>query len=266
MDLFNKEDLISRKAHFIYFYNDKSKRSSEWDLMRFIAIKSFATHHPDFVINYYTNLQPTGEYWERAKEYCKLCLVVPETQIFDKELIHPAHISDVFRIKLLLSEGGVYCDFDTITLKSFVPLLNKNKFLVADLSNRKMTIGNGVIVCPPNSEYLKTWLGLWKTFRSKDRDKYWDELSVRVHRSLTLDKELEGTFEILPSHTFYPYSHYRTNELFNKFSPHKITDDTYSVHLYDSQTYKDVNMCTEKEILENPEKSSHTWLIHKYLR
>jgi hypothetical protein len=266
MDLFNKTVNISRKAHFIYFYNDKSKRSSEWDLMRFVAIRSFAYHHPDFEINYYTNLQPTGEYWERAEEYCKLHLVEPETAIFGKDLIHPAHISDVFRIKLLIAEGGVYCDFDTITVKNFIPLLNKNKFLVADLSNRKMTMGNGVIVCPPNSPYLETWLELWKDFRSKGKDKYWDELSVRVHRTLTLNKELEGTFEILPSPTFYPYSHYHTEDLFHSYNPDKISDNTYSVHLYDSQTYKDVNLYTEKEILENPEKSSHTWLMHKYLK
>jgi hypothetical protein len=129
-----------------------------------------------------------------------------------------------------------------------------------------MTMGNGVIVCPPNSPYLETWLELWKDFRSKGKDKYWDELSVRVHRTLTLNKELEGTFEILPSPTFYPYSHYHTEDLFHSYNPDKISDNTYSVHLYDSQTYKDVNLYTEKEILENPEKSSHTWLMHKYLK
>ena len=126
-------------------------------------------------------------------------------------------------------------------------------------------MGNGVIVCPPNSPYLDTWLSMWKNFRSKGKDKYWDELSVRVHRTLSLEEHLEGMFEILPQHYFYPYSHYRTTELFHEYKPDLVKGDTYSVHLYDSQNYKDVNTYTEKEILENPTRSSHTWLMNKYL-
>jgi hypothetical protein len=263
--LFTDNIKISKKGHFIYFYNQKSKRSTEWDLMRYIAVKSFAFHNPDYEINFFTNEMPTGEYWERASKYCKLHIVQPQESIFGNTLHHPAHISDVFRIQLLLSQGGVYCDFDTITVKNFDPLLKRNVHIVGDLSNRKMTMGNGVIVAPPNSKYLKTWLGMWKDFRSKGRDKYWDELSVRVHRTLSKDPELAGTFEIVKSDFFYPYSHYKIEELFHQFRPDKITLNTYSVHLYDSQNLKDVNLYTEKEILENPQKSSHTWLISQYL-
>jgi hypothetical protein len=265
MELFDYGKDISKKGHFIYFYNEKSKRTTEWDLMRYISVKSFAINNPGYEVNFYTNQQPTGEYWDRASSYCNLHIVNPETEIFGKPLIHPAHVSDVFRIRLLLEHGGVYNDFDTITLKSFDSLLKKDKFLVGDMSTRKMTMGNGVIVCPPGSPYLSVWLDLWKDFRSKGKDKYWDELSVRVHRTLTTNKVLEGTFEILPKEYFYPYSHYRTEELFQEYKPERITKDTYSAHLYDSQNYKDVNLYTEKEILENPQKSSHTWLMNKFL-
>ena len=263
--LFEDSHVISKKGHFIYFYNEKSKRSTEWDLMRFVAVKSFAMENPGYEVNFYTNQMPTGEYWERASKYCTLHLVEPDTEIFGNKLFHPAHISDVFRLKLLIEQGGVYSDFDTITVKSFDALLKMNKHLVGDLSNRKMTMGNGVIVTPANSEYLKIWLDLFKNFRSKGKDKYWDELSVRVHRSLSKLKDLEGTFEILPQEYFYPYSHYRTDPLFYEYKPEMISDTTYSVHLYDSQNYEDVNMYTEQQILENPLASSHTWLIHKYL-
>lgn len=263
--LFSDNTNLSKKGHFIYFYNQKSKRSTEWDLMRFVAVKSFATHNPDYEVNFYTNELPTGEYWERASEYCKLHLVTPEDSIFGNTLHHPAHISDVFRIKLLISEGGVYSDFDTITIKNFDSLLQRNVHIVGDLSNRRLTMGNGVIIAPPNSEYLTTWLDLWKDFRSKGKDRYWDELSVKVHRNLSKYPDLAGTFEIVNSDFFYPYSHYKTKELFHEYKPEKITPNTYSVHLYDSQNITDVNLHTEKEIIENPTKSSHTWLINQYL-
>jgi len=257
--------MIPKKAHFIYFYNDKSKRSTEWDLMRYISVKSFADNNPDFIINFYTNTEPTGEYWERAKSYCNLILVKPETQIYGNELVHPAHISDVFRIQTLLKEGGVYCDFDTITVKSFTPLLEKNVFLVADLSTRKLTIGNGVIVSPPNSKYLSEWLLMFQNFRSKGKDKYWDEISVKAHSTLMKRDDLAGTFELLSYEYFYPYSHYRIKELFSEYQLKNLTQNAYSVHLYDSANYKWINYYTEEKIKSNPAESSYSWIVNRYL-
>jgi hypothetical protein len=256
---------MSKIGHFIYFYNNKSKRSTEWDLMRFIAIKSFALHNPDYVINFYTNKQPSGVYWERASEYCNVILSEPPTEVFSKPLIHPAHASDVFRINLLIEQGGVYCDFDTITMKSFNDLINRNKFLIGAFSNKKITMCNCTMVSPPQSLYMYAWLNMWKGFRSKGRDKYWDELSGKAHRYLTANPTLLETFQILTPEYFLPYSHYSTNELFYQYMPEKIKSNTYSVHLYDSQTHKDINLYNEEFILQNPLKSSYTWLVSQYL-
>lgn len=254
-----------KKAHFIYFYNQKSKRKSDWDLMRYIAIKSFYNENSDWEINYYTNLQPSGEYWERSKEYCKLHLVDPDTEIFGNPLIHPAHISDVFRLQTLIKHGGVYCDFDTITVGNFDKLIEMNKMLFADLSNRKHTIGNGVLIAPKDSTYCKIWLSEFKNFRSQGRDKYWDELSVKVHKNLMKREELENTFFVLPSVYFYPYSHYRINELYDMYKPSNINSNTHSIHLYDSVHYEKINTVSEQQIKENPTHSSFTYLINKYL-
>ncbi len=259
--------MLSKKAHFIYFYNENSKRSTEWDLMRYISVKSFAVENPDYVINFYTNKKPSGEYWERAKQYCNLIITEPDSEIFGNKLLHPAHMSDVFRIKILNQEGGVYCDFDTITLQSFTPLVEKNLFLVADLSSRKQTIGNGVIVSPPNSEYLDEWLLMFKHFRSKGLDKYWDEIGVKAHHKLMAKEKLKNTFELLTQEYFYPYSHYRTHELFSEYKLNNITKNSYSVHLYDSEkkNYVNVNSYTEDRIKQNPSESSYSWLVNKYL-
>jgi hypothetical protein len=265
MELFSDNIEISKKAHFVYFYNKKSKRSTEWDLMRYIAIKSFAVENPGFELNFYTNEMPVGEYWERASEHCRLHIVEPETEIFGNPLIHPAHISDVFRLKLLLQEGGVYSDFDTITIKSFEPLLRKNKFVVADQTNGKVRPGNGVIATPADSLYMKTWLELFRGFRSKGKDEYWDELSVKAHKGLMENTELAGTFELLPREYFYPYTMYDYKGLYLKHELQKISEKAISVHLYDTFNIKYVNSFTEKQIIENPEACSYSALVNRYL-
>lgn len=264
MELFSSID-IPKNCHFIYFYNDKSKRSTEWDLMRYIAIKSFSQENPDYAINFYTNQQPIGEYWDRASELCNLQMVEPETEIYGNRLYHPAHISDVFRIRALAKDGGVYCDFDTITIGSFTNLLKINKFLVGDLGKKQINMGNGVIVSPKESRYMDTWLNLYHGFRSKGRDEFWDELSVKAHAGLMKDPDLTGCSDILKSDYFYPISFYNTKPLYDELRLDKITPNTVSVHLYDALNCKKINQYSESEIKANPDRSTFTHLVNRYL-
>lgn len=265
MELFQEDFNISKKAHFIYFYNKKSKRSTEWDLMRYIAVKSFYDKNPSFTVTFYTNEQPVGEYWERASKFCKLKIVKPETEIYGNPLIHPAHISDVYRIKLLLEEGGVYSDFDTITTKSFEPFLKRNKFIIANQKDKVIEGCNAVMASPPNSPYMKAWLELYKEFRSKGRDQYWDETSVKSHSGLMSRPELAGTFELLTKDYFYPYSMYNPKPLYEVLDLKKITEKTFSIHLFDTFNGKHINSYTEEDILKNPDACTYTHLVNRYL-
>jgi mannosyltransferase OCH1-like enzyme len=50
-------------------------------------------------------------------------LVTAPKEIFGKRLRSFAHQADVLRLEILMREGGVYLDLDTITLRSFEPLM-----------------------------------------------------------------------------------------------------------------------------------------------
>jgi hypothetical protein len=268
MKLFETKEPNSlyKKMHFIYFYNDKSKRNAEWDLMRFLAAKSFHTHNPDYEINFYTNAKPTGKYWERVSDYVKVHLVDPPTEVFGNPLVHPAHASDVFRIQILNEQGGVYSDFDTITVRSFDDLLAEEKFVVGKLGSRDWKYGNGVLISPPNSKYLQEWYQEYTWFRSKGKDSYWDEHSVKMHSTLVARESLQGHYKIVPWEAFYPYRYTESDKIYNKFLPDLIKPITYSVHLYDtSVNHKKIEDWTEERIKENPEGCSFSWVASKYL-
>jgi hypothetical protein len=255
-----------KKAHYIYFYNDKSKREAQWDLMRYLAVKSFHQHNPDYSINFYTNAQPTGEYWEKVSSFVNLHIVEPPTEVFGNPLVHPAHTSDVFRIKLLMEQGGVYSDFDTITIKSFDDLIAEEKFIVGKLGSRDWKYGNGVLVSPPNSKYLEEWYAEYTWFRSKGKDKYWDEHSVKMHSTLVARESLQGHFKTLQWEAFYPYRYTESEKLYDKFLPELILPVSYSVHLYDtSVNHNKIEKWNEQRLREKPNTCSFSWIASKYI-
>jgi hypothetical protein len=256
---------ISKQGHFIYFYNDKSKRFAEWDLMRYLSVKSFHVENPDYQINFYTNAEPCGDYWERAKSFVTVHQVEPPTEVFGNPLIHPAHASDIFRIRKLKEVGGVYCDFDTITVGSFDRMLQEQKFVIARLASKSKTYGNGVLVCPPNAKYLEEWYAEYTWFRSKGKDDYWDEHSVKLHHTLTARESLAGEFKVLDYETFYPYRYTQIEKLYDEYVPELITPQTVSVHLYDSAHFKKIQAWPEERIKAEPHGCSYAWIASKYL-
>jgi hypothetical protein len=258
---------LNKKAHFIYFYNEKSRRTPEWDLMRYLAIKSFHQHNPDYEINFYTNKAPYGDYWDRVSHLINLKMTEPPTEVFGNPLVHPAHVSDVFRIQIMNQEGGVYSDFDTITVKSFDDLLAEDKFLIGKLGTRDWKYNNGVFVSNANSKYLQEWYQEYTWFRSTGKDTYWDEHSVKLHSTLIQRESLNGHFKILPWEAFYPFRYTELEKLYDKFMPEKVTPATYSVHLFDSSIcYKKIQSWSEKRILEEPETCSYSYIAAKYLQ
>jgi hypothetical protein len=252
-------------AHYIYFYNSFSKRSPLWDFMRYLSVKSFHVENPDWKIKFYTNKQPMGEWWDRVSDFVEVVMTTEPREIFGNPIPHPAHASDVQRLRCLIEEGGAYCDFDTINIGSFDKLLEKTAVVLGKLGPRQKYYGNGMMVAPKDSLYLKTWYDEYKTFRSKGRDKFWDEHSVKIHNELRERPELVGTHSFVDHSVFYPYSWLKPETLFDEYHPEFITQDTVSVHLYDAVHYKKVNQYSVQQIKENPERSSFTKIANKYL-
>jgi len=151
-----------------------------FSLVHYLAIKSaYETNKPDKMFFYY-KFEPKGIWWEKTEEYIEKVKIEPPGEIFGNKLYHVAHKADVVRLNALIEIGGIYLDLDTITKKSYTPLLN-NKFVIGRQGRyRYMGLCNAVMLSEKKSEFLITWLESYKTFRSKGKDKYWAEHSVKM--------------------------------------------------------------------------------------
>ena len=182
-----------------------------FSLAHYLSVRSAVELNHPSAAYFHFEYEPSGEWWERAKPLLNLNKINAPERIMGNELHHVAHKADVVRLRMLKETGGVYLDLDTISVKPFADLLNtsfligqelripyspKNvrqriKYLVrkkTGLLKKSETnstgLCNAVLFSEPNSEFLNLWLGSYSSFRSKGRDKYWNEHSVKVPETL----------------------------------------------------------------------------------
>ena len=169
---------IPNIIHFVYGFKEQTE---EFELYKYLAIKSALLINNPTKIYFHYKYEPFGYYWEKIKEFLTLEYVEPPAEIYGNQLVHYAHQSDVIRLQKLQKYGGIYLDIDTICLKSFEEL-RKYELVLGVQSNQNDTeiygICNAVMMCKPEHKFIIEWIDTYTTFRSKGRDSYWDEHSV----------------------------------------------------------------------------------------
>ena len=263
----NIENKIPNIIHFIYGFKEQK---SEFEIYRYIAIKSaYEVNKPDKIYFYYY-YEPYGYWWNKIKVYLTLVKIEPPTEIYGNKLHHYAHQSDVVRLQKLIEHGGIYLDIDTICLKSFSDLLHYD-FVMGKQNNsdNSETYGlcNAVILSSPNAEFPKKWLETYKTFRSKGRDTYWDEHSVL--KPLVLSNIYTKNIKILEYNSFFYPLWYNINDIiFNniyKIDDYKnIINNNYCIHLWDTYSTNYLKNLTENYIFAN--NTLYNIFSRKFLR
>lgn len=249
-----KEYVIPNIIHFVYGFK---KQDEEFDLYKYLAIKSsIDVNIPDKVYFHY-KYEPYGKYWNMIKPFLTLEYVEPATEIYGNELLHYAHQADVTRLQKLQKYGGIYLDIDTICLKSFEDL-RVYDFVIGSQGNKNNSeiygLCNAVMLSKPNCEFVIEWIDTYTTFRSKGRDEYWDEHSVLM--PLKLSYKYSNKIKILENNAFYNPLWYNINEiLFNKNFKldeyKKIINSNYCIHLWDTYSNKYLSKLTEENILND---------------
>jgi hypothetical protein len=118
--------------HYVSEVDKHMKRpaSDSFDIIRYLAIKSaHDVNKPDNIFFYYC-YEPYGEWWDRAQKYITPVKVEPPKEIFGNPINSYAHQADVIRLQVLIEEGGIYLDSDTLCLKPLTPFLDKGKFVM----------------------------------------------------------------------------------------------------------------------------------------
>jgi len=250
----NVTQKIPNIIHFIYGFKEQDQ---EFELYRYISIKSAHDLNKPDKIYFYYYYEPYGYWWNKIKVYLTLVKMDPPTEIYGNKLYHYAHKSDIIRLQKLIEHGGIYLDIDTICLKSFSDLLHYD-FVMGKQINSDCTdtygLCNAVMLSAPNAKFPIKWLETYETFRSKGRDKYWDEHSVL--KPLLLSNIYYDDIKILEYNSFfYPLWYDINNILFNnsfKIEDYKnIIKNNYCIHLWDTYSNNYLKNLTENYIFEN---------------
>ena len=266
-ELINYYDKIPNIIHFIYGFKEQKE---DFELYRYIAIKSaYDVNKPDKIYFYYY-YEPKGYWWEKIKPLLTLEKIDPPTEIFGNPVYHYAHQADIIRIQKLIEYGGIYLDIDTICLRSFQDLLDYD-FVMGLQNNSDDTevygLCNAVILSKANSLFGNKWLESYKTFRSKGRDDTWDEHSVL--KPFELSKLYSKDIKILNSKAFfyplwYDINDILFNENFNIDNYKNIIKDNYCIHLWD--TYSSVYLKSLNENLIFNNNTLYNIFSRKFLK
>jgi hypothetical protein len=198
---------IPNKLHFVFGLSENFG-GKPWGICHYLAVKSaIDLNKPEKAYLYY-KYKPTGEWFDKIEDQLDLIQIDPPTEIFGRPLLHVAHQTGVIRLQVLIEEGGIYMDVDTISNKPFTDLLHHSCVLgIQGYPDGNIEgLCDGVILAEKNSEFLQHWLLSYQSHRSKGRDQYWDEHAVRM--PYTLSQQYPELLHIEPYNSFhYPLYH-----------------------------------------------------------
>ena len=202
--------MIPNKMHFVFGLSEDFG-GKPWKLCHYLSVKSaIEINKPEKAYLYYKH-KPEGEWFEKIESELELVKIEPPKEIFGNPLLHVAHQTGVIRLQVLIEEGGIYMDVDTISVNPFTDLLDNKCVLGIEGTPDGNIEGlcDGVILAEKDSEFLKHWLMSYQSHRSKGRDQYWAEHAVQM--PYMLSKQYPELLHIEPYSSFH-YPLYHSNE------------------------------------------------------
>jgi hypothetical protein len=254
-----------------------------FSLVHYLSVKSAVELNKPTAAIFHYQYEPVGECWEKAKPFLALNKVVAPDSFLGQPLYHVAHKADVVRLQALKETGGIYLDLDTISVKPLTDLLNhsfvigqelkveyipknwrqrlKYKFgLIKNNNNAAAGLCNAVLLSERNSEFVNLWLNEYKTFRSRGRDKYWNEHSVLVPERLAAMYP-EKITQLSPYAFHYPL--YDKTGLKSMFEELTEFPEAYLHHLWESFSWNYLSKLITEKI--KTEDTTYNLIARKYL-
>lgn len=255
-----------------------------FSLAHYLAIKSAVKLNNPVATYFHYQYEPEGEWWQKAKPLLTLNKVEAPSSFLGQPLYHVAHKADVIRLQALKETGGIYLDLDTICVKPFTNLLHHSFAIGQELKpgyvpknwrqRLKLKLGwikdntgnatglcNAILLSEKNSHFVNLWLDEYKSFRSKGRDKYWNEHSVLVPEKLAA--QYPDCITKLSPYAFH-YPLYKETDLKTMFETVTDFPEAYAHHLWESFSWDKYLSQLTVEKIKN-EASTYNLIARRFL-
>jgi hypothetical protein len=231
---------IPRRFHFIFGLRPQR---SPFHLAHYLAIESCYQVNRPTCIDVHVFHEPFGHYWDLARRRVNVRVVEPVPQVRDfrygfrnracKRYAY-AHHADFIRLQVLLAEGGVYADIDTLFVSPYPNRLFAQSCVLGredDIVDQRdgqlrRSLCNAVIFARPDAAFLRLWLdGMGDAF-----DGSWSNHSTLLPQSLALKHP--DLVHIEPSRSFYPFMWTREGLHTLLEGCTRDFDGAFSIHLW----------------------------------
>ena len=164
------ENVVPKIVHFIWLGSKHIFR-----FHHFISLLSAHKHVKPDKIYFWHDTEPRGKWWERARNMMPIEMRTRPAlrRIFGNRVVDQAHQTDVVRLEIMKTVGGIYMDLDVVALRSWDDLLRYNITLGTE---SLFYLNNGVILARPATLFVDMWYESYMIFK----DKLWNFNSLYV--------------------------------------------------------------------------------------
>lgn len=233
--------MIPYIIHYV-FGMTKDFGGKPWSFIHYLCAKQCYEVNKSKMLFWYEH-EPTGFWWQMSKGFFQLRQIQAPVHIHGRPLVHPAHRADVIRLQKLKEFGGFYIDSDVFCVKPFSKFSNC-KFVIGEQrhSSGKFTYGlcNATMGAEPGAFFLVDWLDRYRSFRSKGRDQFWDEHSVRLPIQLA---KSHPEITVVSHETFNNPLWDKTRDLFE--NNEVDVSQSVSIHLWETHNWEWLKDLTE---------------------
>lgn len=176
--------MIPQTIHFVFGLSEDFA-GMPFSLYHYLAALSAKVINKDYEVVMHYHYEPVNnEWWERCKQIVTMDrLLSSPTTICGKTIKHCAHKADWVRVEVLLADGGIYLDMDTLCIAPFTPLMNKKFVMGLEVWHGQITgMCNAVIISEKDHPFLKLWEEGFSEFNPDD----WNKIACRKPLELAL--------------------------------------------------------------------------------
>lgn len=203
-----------------------------WSWIHHCSVLTAKAANPGAELVCWYEYEPRGRWWDQSREHLTLRKIDAPIEIHGRRLCHPAHRADVVRLRVLAEHGGTYIDSDVWCLRPFSEIRHAGFWMGRQSANYGLC--NATMGGDQGAEFARIWLAHYDTFRSKGRDRYWDEHSVRL--PLRLAEQHPDLVTIYPQDQFFSplWGHLKTIFQKPRREQRLYLQNSISVHLWES--------------------------------
>jgi hypothetical protein len=153
--------IVPNIVHFIRFDLDYIT------YIDYICIKSVhVNQNPTKIFIHSNSMNFSGPYWHKLqaelKDLIEIKLLQPPQEVFGQTLSSLYHSSDVARLHILMSYGGIYLDNDVYVVQ------NLDRFCHFEMTigwPEGESLGCQILIAHQNARFLKAWLQSYKYYK-----------------------------------------------------------------------------------------------------